>query len=532
MKTAKAKPAVVVPRLAVVVAAVAMMFLIVGAQFLRIGFSGFDSPKLVIAAPIPQSIARAPIVDRHGRLLASDVMAPSLFADPALVVDADDVADRLSEYFPELDAGELRRALSDPLRRFVWIKRSLPPRIAQEIHDLGLPGLAFRYESRRTYPGVRLAGHLLGYVGSDNQGLAGIERMIDQAETDHPPADTANRHPVRLTIDMGVQHGLEAELADAMQRYRAEGAAGVILDALTGEVRALASLPGADPARPAEARDPARLDRMTGGVYELGSIFKMVTVAMALEHRVATLDTVLDVRVPLTAGRWRFADPHPSARPLTVREIFLRSSNVGAGMLALQAGGETQRAFLDRLGLTSGMRTEAGPIAPPVLPKRWGRAETITISYGHGMAVAPLQFAAAAASLVNGGFAVSPTVVAGAARPGPRIVSSATSAAMRDLMRRNVTEPKGTGRRADVPGLEIGGKTGTAEMPGKGGYEEKSVISSFLAAFPMSAPRYVSLVMLFEPKATAETSGQIAAGATAAPATARLVARIAPLLAE
>lgn len=519
------------PRLAMVAAVVAAVFLVVGVQLARLGLTARDGPKLAVAAPIPPSMARPAIVDRNGRLLASDVMAPSLFADPALVVDPDDVADRLSEYFPDLDAGELRRALSDPSRRFVWIKRSLSPRIAQQIHDLGLPGLAFRFESRRTYPAVRLAGHLLGHVGIDNQGLAGIERMIDLvARAEAPGSAVDNPDPIRLTIDIGVQHGLEAELADAMSRYHAAGAAGVILDALTGEIRAMASLPSVDPARPAESREPSRLDRMTGGVYELGSIFKMMTVAMALEHRLATLDTVLDVRIPLTAGRWRFTDPHPSPRPLSVREVFIRSSNVGAGALALQAGTDRQRAFLDRMGLTNDMRIEAGPVASPVLPRHWGRAETITISYGHGMAVAPLQFAAAAAALVNGGFAVTPTVLAGAARPGPRILSSATSAAIRDLMRRNVTEPKGTGRRADVPGLEIGGKTGTAEMPGRGGYVETAVISSFLAAFPMSAPRYVSLVMLFEPKATPESGGQIAAGATAAPATGRLVARVAPLL--
>jgi cell division protein FtsI (penicillin-binding protein 3) len=518
-------------RRAVVFAPILLAFLAVAFQVVRLSATTRDEPRLAAAEPVPAAAPRPDILDRNGRLLAADVMAPSLFADPLLVVDPDDTADKIAAIFPDLDRTELRRALADRTRRFVWIKRSLSPRLAQQIHDLGLPGLAFRDEPRRTYPGVRLAGHMLGYVGIDNQGLAGLERMLDHDQRPGTLATGVDHAPVRLSVDLGVQFGLEAELADAMERTGAKGASGVILDAVTGEIVAMASLPGVDPARPAEHLDPVRFNRVTGGVYELGSILKIATVAMALEHRIANLDTVLDVRVPLEAGRWKIVDPHPSPRPLTVREVFIHSSNVGAGMLALQAGAERQRAFLGRLGLTDALRLESGPVAAPTLPKYWGRAETITIAYGHGMAVSPLQFAAAAATLVNGGFAVTPTLLA-RDRPGPRmrVVSSTTSEAMRDLMRRNVTSPKGTGRRAEVAGFEIGGKTGTAEIAGRGGYDEKAVISSFLAAFPMSAPRHVVLLTLFEPKGSAETGGQIAAGATAAPATGRLIARVGPLL--
>ncbi len=519
-------------RLTLVAAGVTLAFAAVGVQLLRIAALPRHEPRIAMLETVPQALPRPDIIDRRGRLLATDVMAPSLFADPWLVVDPGDTADRLVALFPDLDGRELRRSLADRTRRFVWIKRGMAPRVAQAVHDLGLPGLAFRNEPRRTYPGVRLAGHVIGAVGAENQGLAGIERRIDSERATDGTRANDSGPPVRLTLDLGVQHGLEAELADAMTRYRAAGAAGVVLDTETGEVLALASLPAVDPARWSESQDPARADKITGGVYELGSIFKMVTVAMALDHKLAGLDTVLDVRVPLNAGRWQIRDSHPAGRPLTVRDVFIHSSNVGAGMLALEAGTPRQRAFLERLGLTTPMRTEAGPVAPPKMPKNWGRAETITIAYGHGLAVAPLQFAAAAASLVNGGFAVTPTLVAGAGPPAPRtrVVSVATSEAIRELMRRNVTSPKGTGRRAEVPGLDIGGKTGTAELPGRGGYDESAVISSFLAAFPMTAPRHVVLMSLFEPKPTAETGGQIAAGATAAPAAGRLIARIAPLL--
>jgi cell division protein FtsI (penicillin-binding protein 3) len=265
-------------------------------------------------------------------------------------------------------------------------------------------------------------------------------------------------------------------------------------------------------------------------------VFKIITVAMALDYGLATLDTVYDVRVPLSFGRFLIRDLHPAGRPLTVREIFIRSSNVGAGQLALAAGADRQRAFLARLGLVEPMRTEAGPVTPPQLPRRWGTPELITISYGHGIAVAPLQFAAAAAALVNGGrriaptFVVRPGFVRAGLEPGERVVEEQTSAMIRELLRRNVTQAGGTGRRADVPGYEVGGKTGTAEIAGSGGYREHAVVASFLAAFPISAPRYLLLVTINEPKPSEETRGQITAGFNAAPVAARIIARAAPLV--
>jgi cell division protein FtsI (penicillin-binding protein 3) len=310
-------------------------------------------------------------------------------------------------------------------------------------------------------------------------------------------------------------------------------AVGLVLDARTGEIVAAVSLPEIDPNRPADLLDPELLDRLTAGAFELGSVYKIITIALALELGLVDLDTVLDVRQGIRIGRHLITDPYPQGRPLTVREVFLYSSNVGAGMLALQAGTERQRAFLAKLGLLEAMRTEIGPVAPPQLPGSWGRAETITIAYGHGLAVAPLQFAVAGAAVVNGGQKLEPTFLrradAAPAAEGP-VVSAATSAGLRELMRLGVTHAAGTGRRAEVEGYGIGGKTGTAEMPGRGGYREKAVISSFLAAFPMESPRYLSLVMLFEPQGTPETGGRITAGVNAAPVTGRIVERIAPLL--
>jgi cell division protein FtsI (penicillin-binding protein 3) len=288
-----------------------------------------------------------------------------------------------------------------------------------------------------------------------------------------------------------------------------------------------------DPARSSEILDPARTDKIQGGTYELGSVFKILTVAMALDGGTAKPDTVLDVTKPLTAGRFTITDSHGPRRPLTVSEVFLHSSNVGSGMLALAEGPERQRAFLETLGLTRDMRTEAGPVASPQLPRQFGRAEQITVAYGHGIAVAPIQFAAATAAIINGGTAVTPTYFRNreeAPAAGARVVSEETSRSLRVLLRRNVAEREGTGTRADVPGYRVGGKTGTAEMPGRGGYREKSVVSSFVAAFPMDAPKYLVMVLIFEPKGTDASAGEILAGRNAAPTAGRVITRIAPLL--
>ncbi len=515
----------------------ALAFTLVAGQLVRLALRGqAEGPTAAMSEPIAVTHARPDLVDRQGRLLATDIETHSLYADPAVLLDADDAVERLRTVLSDIDEEGLRRALSDRARRFVWIRRGLPPALAQAVHDLGIPGLGFRRELRRAYPAGSLAGHVLGTVDIDNKGLSGLEKFIDDKVGIEPvpTATPSDRAPVRLSLDIGVQHALEDELASSIRRYRAAAAAGLVLDARTGEVIASASLPDVDPARPIVPPDPARLDRVSAGTWELGSIFKAFTVAMALENGQARLDTVLDVTRPLAAGPRVIKDEHPAGRPLTVAEVFVHSSNVGAGMLALEAGAERQRAFLDRLGLTGRLDSERGPIAAPQLPDRWGEAETITVSYGHGIALAPIQVAAAAATLVNGGTRVTPTFLrrlpGSEPEPAGQLIPSDVSHQIRGLMRRNVVDPVGTGRRAEAQGYEVGGKTGTAELPGRGGYRRHAVISSFLGAFPMRDPRYVTLVSIFEPQPVAETQGRILAGLNAAPATGRLVARIAPML--
>jgi cell division protein FtsI (penicillin-binding protein 3) len=517
-----------------VLCAVLLAFALIGGQLVRLALKGAAEVKVTLAEPLARSWSRPDIVDRHGRLLATDVGMHSLYADPHQVLDVDEATEKLAAVLPSVDATELRKVLADRSRRFAWVARGLSPRLAQRVHALGLPGLAFRTELKRVYPLGALAGHMLGTVNTDNRGIAGVERMLDEAgraEAVQGPSRTSGP-AVRMSLDIGVQHALAEELKQASARYSASAAAGLVLDADSGEVLGAVSLPEVDPARPTDWLDPARADKLVGGTFELGSIFKTLTIAMALEAGTADLDKIYDVRQPLIAWPYAIKDPYPQGRPLTVREIFLHSSNVGAGMLALEAGAEGQRAFLARMGLTEPMRTEVGPVATPLLPRHWGRIETITVGYGHGLALAPLQFAAAVAALVNGGMKVTPTLLARSDDGGnrPRLVSAGTSARLREIMRLNVTNAQGTGRHAEADGYRVGGKTGTAEMPGRGGYREKSVISSFAGAFPMDAPKYVVLVLLFEPQTGEGRGDHITAGLNAAPATARIVERIAPLL--
>lgn len=514
----------------------AVLFAGIAGQLARLAGSGSDAIVASITEqPGTRSYVRPDILDRGGRLLATDIEMPSLYADPSLVQSLDDTTERLGSVLHDLDQGELRRLLSDRNRRFIWLRRGLSPRLAQQVHNLGLPGLEFRTELRRAYPLERLAGHVLGSVNVDNKGASGIERTIDETIGVEPTlgAPTSAGLPVRLSLDLGVQHALKDELEAAMARYDSKGAAGLVMDVRTGEMLASVSLPGVDPARPSELLDPNKTDKIQGGTYELGSVFKILTVAMALDSGKAKPDTVLDVTKPLSAGRFTIKDLHSSGRPLTVSEVFLHSSNVGSGMLALAEGADKQREFLDKLGLTRQLRTEAGPVAAPQVPARFGRAEQITIAYGHGIAVAPLQFAAATAAIINGGTMVTPTYFrnrTNANGPGPRVISEETSRSLSVLLRRNVAEKQGTGTRADVPGFRVGGKTGTAEMPGRGGYQEKSVVSSFLAAFPMDAPKYLVFVLIFEPKGTDASAGEVLAGRNAAPTAGLVIGRIAPLL--
>lgn len=513
----------------------AAAFASVGSQLIRLALRGQNEQQISMSAPIATAFARPDIIDRNGRLMAGDIVMQSLVADPSVVLDVDEIAEELSSVLPDLDASRIRDALADRSKKFAWLRRGLSTQQAQQVHDLGLPGLSFRPELRRAYPLGATAGHMLGFVDIDNKALAGMELYLDGQDNVEPvngPSLSA-RPPLRLSIDLAAQFAVEDELTQAMKRYSAKAATGLVMDVETGQIIAAVSLPGLDPGDSSQRFDKDRIDRLTGGTYELGSVFKTLTLAMALESGSVRPETILDVRQQLVVEGYLIRDFHAAGRPLSVTDVFLKSSNVGAALLALGEGRDRQKAFLERLGLTKALSTEAGPVAPPNLPERWGDIETVTIAYGHGLAVAPLQFAAAAASLVNGGYKVTPTFLAArgkAKEPRERLLKAETSRVIRNLMLQNVESGRGTGSRASVAGISVGGKTGTAEIAGVGGYREKAVIASFLGAFPMQEPRYLTLVSLFEPHGTPQSGGAITAGRNAAPTTARIIERIAPFL--
>jgi cell division protein FtsI (penicillin-binding protein 3) len=512
--------------------AFALSFLAIGLRLVSLGFAAVE-PGSGGIHDISTTVHRPDVLDRNGRLLATDIKGATLYADPARIIDRDELVEQVASVLPDINAAELREKLKQG-RRFVAIRRELTPKQQAEIYELGQPGLDFIEEYRRVYPVGATACHVVGYVNVDNKGLAGIEKFID----DNPqlamssPENAVGGEAVTLSLDLGVQHVVREELAKAMATYRAKAAAGVVIDVHSGEVIALVSLPDYDPNHREQALDNDRFNRMSSGVYEMGSVFKVFTAAAALDAGSATLRSSYDASQPLHVASFTIEDFHAQRRRLTVPEIFIYSSNIGAAKMALDLGIDRHRAFLGKLGLLSRLSTEIGESASPIVPNPWARLNTITIAYGHGLSVTPLQVAAAALPLVNGGFAVTPTFLPrsrmAALREAPSVVKPSTSEEMLSLMRLNVL--KGTGKRADAEGYRVGGKTGTAEKVVGHHYEGSSLLASFLSVFPTDAPEYLVLVMLDEPQRVAESDNQATAGLNAAPTTGRIVERIAPIL--
>ena len=512
--------------------AFALSFLAIAVRLVTLGFAAVE-PGYGGIHDISTTVHRPDILDRNGRLLATDIKGATLYADPAKVIDRDELVEQVASVLPDINTAELREKLKNG-KRFVAIKRELTPKQQAEIYELGQAGLGFIEEYRRVYPMGATASHVVGHVNVDNKGLAGIEKFID----DNPqlamsaPENAVGGEAVTLSLDLGVQHVLREELVNAMTTYRAKAAAGVVIDVESGEVVAMVSLPDYDPNYREQALDKDRLNRMTSGVYELGSVFKVFTLAAALDGGSATMRSSYDASQPIRVGRFTIEDFHGKKRRLTVPEIFIYSSNIGAAKAALDLGIERHKAFLGKIGLLGRLSTEIGETAEPLIPSPWGRLNTITIAYGHGLSVTPLQLATATLPLVNGGFAVNPTFLprtrAAGLKQSPSVLKPATSHSMLQLMRLNVL--KGTGKRAEAEGYRVGGKTGTAEKVVGRSYEGSALLNSFLATFPTDAPEYVVLVTIDEPKRVPESHNEATAGVNAAPTVGKIVARIAPIL--
>ncbi|WFE91639.1 penicillin-binding protein 2 [Roseibium porphyridii] len=490
--------------------------------------------RAFISAQDSVSASRPDLIDRNGEILATDIKTASLYAEPRRVIDVDEAVEGLIRVLPELDEALVRRRLESGTG-FVWLKREMTPQQAKKIHNLGLPGVGFLSENQRFYPGGPTAGHIVGSVNVDNQGLAGIEKYIDGEWL----ADlqslgfTSDRsmEPVRLSVDLRVQHVVRDELVKAMERYKAIAAAGIVLDAKTGEVVAMSSLPDYDPNDRSQALEKDRLNRATGGVFEMGSVFKTFTTAMALDSGAVSINDSFDATRPIRAGGRTISDFHGKNRILSVPEIFIYSSNIGTAKMMLATGISRQREFFERLHLTKRLKTELPENAAPLLPPKWNELAAMTISFGHGISVTPMQTAVAAAALVNGGKLLPPTFVprspADVQAVERQVISPEVSRIMRYLFRLNVLS--GSGRKADVPGYVVGGKTGTAEKIENGRYVDNKRRNSFLSAFPMDDPRYVVLVVIDEPKREREGTG-VTAGWNAAPMVGAIVRRAAPML--
>ena len=466
---------------------------------------------------------RADVVDRNGLLLATNLATASLFANPRKVIDPDDAARQLATALPELHEAEVARQLKSN-RSFVWLQRNLTPRQQWRVISLGLPGTDFQSAQTRVYPNGSLAAHILGFVDIDNRGLAGVEKQFDGTLRD-------NTAPLQLTIDMRVQHILRSELNRAKSEFNALGATGMVLDVRNGEVLAMTSLPDFDPNDGGNAGDDQRFNRATLGVYELGSTFKIFTAAMALDYGIVTMRDGYDATKPIKTSRFTIRDYHAKRRWLSIPEIFMYSSNIGAAKMADDVGSEAQREFLGRLGMLRPAPIELPEVGAPIVPSPWRPINTLTIGFGHGLAVSPLQLASGVAAMVNGGMVHRPTLIrreSNDSRRGKRIISERTSREVRRLMRLVVEH--GTGRKASADGYIVGGKTGTADKPKHGSYSRSALISSFVSAFPMTDPRYVVLVTLDEPHGNKSTHGYATGGWVAAPAVRRIIERAAPLL--
>lgn len=485
---------------------------------------------------------RAEILDRNGRVLATNLVTNALYAELRYMIDGTRAAHELARIFPEIDEARLAARLTNPDLRFVWIRSRLSPEQAQAVHDIGEPGLLLGPRQMRLYPNGPLAAHVMGGSNFGQQGVsaaeivgvAGVEHRLNARLGDPDLADV----PVQLSLDMTVQSVTAEVLHGGMTVMNARAASAVVMDAHTGEIVAMVSLPDFDPnQRPLPPVDGDPIDSVlfnhaVQGVYELGSVMKGFTVAQSLELGLSTPETIIDIRGPLRVGRFAITDFRNYGASMSVTDIFVRSSNIGTARLAQTIGAERQRAFLHSFGFLDRVPLELAEIshAAPQYPARWTELSTMTISYGHGMTTSPVHLAAGYAALVNGGFRVTPTLLRRPnSEPGERVISARTSAQMRSMMREVVT--RGSASLAQVPGYGLGGKTGTANMPdARGGYHEDRVIATFTGAFPMNDPRYVLVVSLVEPSDTSGREVRRTAGWTTAPVAGEITRRIAPLL--
>ena len=516
-------------------------FVVIGA---RMGTLANTVPEEPRASAVGNPIIgqRSDIVDRNGRILATNLETHSLYAHPQDMIDPANAAKQLAAIFPDMDEEDLLERFTGE-RKFIWIRKQLSPEQLQQVHDIGSPGLLFGPRETRLYPNGPIMAHILGGASYGREGVssaevigvAGVERHFDAYLRD--PANEGAA--LELSLDLTVQAAAEEVLAGGMSLMNAKGAASVLMDVHTGEIISMVSLPDFDPNnRPrvlteGDQSDSPLFNRAVQGVYELGSVFKIFTTAQGMELGLINQNTLIDTEGPLEWGRFKIRDFHDYGDELTTTDVIVKSSNIGTARVAMMIGAERQRSFLDALGFLEPTPTELAeaPTGKPLLPRNWSEISTMTISYGHGLSSSPLHLAAGYASVLNGGTLVTPTLVKQEGpQNGPRIVSESVSARSRDMLRQVVV--RGTASFGDVPGYGVGGKTGTADKPltRGGGYYDDKVISTFASVFPVDDPQYVLIVTLDEPSENSGDKPRRTAGWTAVPVAAEMIRRVAPLL--
>lgn len=507
-------------RLVLIGAGFVVVFAMIGLRLVELGLGSTAVPTAHAPRAVDQ---RADLLDRHGRVLATTVPAPRIVADPRLVRDAAAEAEALAGALERADVAALEARLASR-RHYVVVEREASLTEVEAVRRLGLPAVRIEYRAARVYPNGRLGAHLIGYVDVDNKGIAGAERAFEQR------LRAPDAAPVRLSLDLAVQAAATDVLADAVERYRAIAGAALVLDVRTGEIVAGVSLPDFDPHHPADFADAARKDRNVTQTFELGSVFKLFNIAMALDAGSARLGDRIDITRPLAIGGFRINDHRRRHDEVTVTQALMHSSNIANAKLALRAGADAQRAFIGAFGLDRPLALETGNVARPLVPGRWPDVTVATVAFGHGIAVTPLHLATGVAGLLGPGHAIEPTLLAtDAPRTGEPVIDQQLVRTMRALA--YLVAAEGSGQQALVDGYLIGGKTGTAEKVGPDGrYQDGIVRSSFVAAVPIDAPAYVFLVMLDEPKGEGDRPDLHYGSWTAAPTVGRLLARAGPLL--
>jgi cell division protein FtsI (penicillin-binding protein 3) len=514
-----------------------LAYLGIGVRLVQLGLSHDPPLTLKVAADQAASGARPDLLDRNGEILATDVKTMSVFAEPRRIIDKDEAVELITAVLPDIDAKELRERLGSK-KGFVWVKRQVTAKEQQEIFHLGLPGVGFFPENKRVYPNGPVGAHVIGFVDKDNIGIAGMERYLDNQSLTDPhvagfSVDPASLKPVRLSLDLRATHALRDELAAGLARFRAKAAAGAIIDVNTGEMIALESLPDFDPNDPPDmTKDPTRINRINVGVYEMGSTFKALSIAMALESGKVNLASRVDARDSLRYGHFTIHDFHATHRILTVPEVFTHSSNIGTARMALMVGVAGHQAFLRKMGQLDRLRTELPESAEPLVPKHWSELNTVTIAFGQGLNVAPIQALMAVAALANGGNMMNPTFLmrneAQAMAASHRVVSEQTSESMRYLMRANATH--GSAGKANIPGYYVGGKTGTADKIFHGHYSNDQVFTTFMAIVPANKPKYLFMVLYDQPQGLPEDGGFHTAAYNSGRVAGQLIERVEPLL--